>query len=148
DGKHLGVATCASSLCHGSARPLTARAVSQNEYVTWSHFDPHARAYHVLREERGAQIARRLGLKSAAEAPECLACHADTTPADERGEKFQMSDGIGCETCHGGSERWLQTHDDAPTVTHADNVAAGMRALERPEIRARLCVGCHVGDAQ
>ena len=147
DGKHLGVATCASSLCHGSARPLTARSVSQNEYVTWSHFDPHARAYRVLREEQGAQIAKRLGLKNAAEAPECLACHTDTTPAASRGEKFQVSDGIGCETCHGGAEHWLQSHDDTPTVTHAANLEAGMRALERPQVRAQLCVSCHVGDS-
>jgi hypothetical protein len=146
DGKHLGVATCASSLCHGSARPLTARTVSQNEYVTWSHFDPHARAYRVLREEAGATIAKRLGLKNAHEAPECLACHSDTTAPANRGEKFQLADGIGCETCHGGSEHWLQTHDDTPATTHAANLASGMRALERPEVRAQLCVSCHVGD--
>ena len=147
EGKHLGVATCASSLCHGSARPLTARSVSQNEYVTWSHFDPHARAYRVLREEQGAQIAKRLGLKSAADAPECLACHTDTSPAANRGEKFQLSDGIGCETCHGGAEHWLQSHDDTPTVTHTANLDAGMRALERPQVRAQVCVSCHVGDS-
>jgi hypothetical protein len=146
DGKHLGVATCASTLCHGSARPLTARTVQQNEYVTWSHYDPHAKAYRALREEEGAKIAKRLGLKNAHEAPECLACHADTTPASNRGEKFQTSDGIGCETCHGGSEQWLQSHDDTPTVTHAANLQSGMRALERPEVRAQLCVSCHVGD--
>jgi hypothetical protein len=146
DPKHLGVATCASTLCHGSARPLTARTVQQNEYVTWSTFDPHAHAYRVLREEQGTQIAKRLGLKNAYEAPQCLACHADTTPSTQRGEKFQLSDGIGCETCHGASENWLQSHDDAPTITHAANIANGMRALERPEIRAQLCIGCHVGD--
>jgi hypothetical protein len=142
----LGVATCASTLCHGSARPLTARTVQQNEYVTWSTFDPHARAYRVLREAQGTRIAKRLGLKNAYEAPECLACHADTTPSTQRGEKFQLSDGIGCETCHGPSDRWLQTHDDAPTITHQTNVTNGMRPLERPETRAQLCIGCHVGD--
>jgi hypothetical protein len=147
DGKHLGVATCASSLCHGSARPLTARSVSQNEYVTWSHFDPHARAYRALREEQGTQIAKRLGLKSATDAPECLACHTDTTPTANRGEKFQPADGIGCETCHGGAEHWLQSHDDTPTITHAANLESGMRALERPQVRAQLCVSCHVGDS-
>ena len=147
DAKHLGVATCASTLCHGSARPLTARTVQQNEYVTWSHFDPHARAYRVLREQQGVQIAKRLGLKNAHEAPECLACHSDTTPSSNRGEKFQTSDGIGCETCHGGSEQWLQSHDDSPTVTHAANLQSGMRALERPQVRAQLCVSCHVGDS-
>ena len=103
--------------------------------------------------------------------PECLACHTDTTAPNNRGEKFQVSDGIGCETCHGGSEHWLQTHDDrpktaptsnstaapistpntapstTPTTTHATNLAAGMRAMERPQVRAQLCITCHVGDS-
>jgi hypothetical protein len=148
EARHLGVATCASSLCHGSARPLAARSVTQNEYVTWARFDPHARAYSVLRGEDGTRIARRLGLKNAYEARECLACHADTTPAANRGERFQLSDGIGCETCHGGSEHWLATHDDAPSVTHANNLANGLRAIERPDVRAQVCVGCHVGDSK
>jgi cytochrome c554/c'-like protein len=146
DSRTLGVATCASTLCHGSARPLTARTVQQNEYVTWSTFDPHARAYRVLREEQGTQIAKRLGLKNGYEAPQCLACHADTTRPTQRGEKFQLSDGIGCETCHGPSEHWLQSHDDTPAITHAANVANGMRPLEHPETRAELCIACHVGD--
>ena len=148
EGKHLGVATCASSLCHGSARPLTARSVTQNEYVTWARFDPHAQAYKALRGEEGMKIARRLGLRNAYEAQECLACHTDATPASNRGERFQLSDGIGCEACHGSSEQWLSTHDDVPKVTHADNLAQGLRALERPDVRAQLCVSCHVGDSK
>jgi hypothetical protein len=140
EGKRMGVATCASTLCHGSARPLDARPVLQNEYVTWSHFDPHSRAYRVLLEEKSVRIARRLGLKNAHEAPECLACHTDSVAVEQRGERFLVSDGIGCETCHGSAQNWIATHDDAPSESH------GLRALQRPEVRAQLCVGCHVGD--
>ena len=91
-------------------------------------------------------MARRLGLKNAHQAPECLACHSDSVAAAQRGQRFQLSDGIGCETCHGGSENWLATHDDTRAVTHAENLASGMRALERPGVRAELCIRCHVGD--
>jgi hypothetical protein len=138
--KHLGVATCASSLCHGSARPLETRAVFQNEYVTWSHFDPHGRAYRVLFEDTAVRMAARLGLKNAHEARECLACHSDSVPKESRGERFQLSDGIGCEACHGASESWLATHSETGT-------ARGMRALEKPEVRAETCIRCHVGDS-
>ena len=31
---HLGVASCASGVCHGSVRPKSGSAVLQNEYVT------------------------------------------------------------------------------------------------------------------
>ncbi len=144
--RHLGVASCASSLCHGSAKPTSAYSVPQNEYVTWSHFDPHSSAYRVLLEERAAAIARRLGLPHAYEAQECLGCHSDNVPRAARGPRFQVSDGIGCERCHGGAESWIASHDDAPKVTHAENLANGMLALERPRVRAEVCLDCHVGN--
>ena len=147
--RHLGVASCAASLCHGSAKPGDVYAVAQNEYVTWSHFDPHARAYRALTEERGAAIARRLGLPNAYEARVCLDCHADNVAPAARGPRFQLSDGVGCESCHGASVSWIATHDDAPAATHADSLARGLRALEQPRVRAEVCLDCHVGsDAQ
>ena len=140
-----GVASCAQSFCHGSARPLTASRVLQNEYVTWSNFDPHARALDVLRNERSRQIARRLGLASAYDAPACRACHADNVPATLQGPRYQASDGIGCETCHGSAQRWIAQHSQADT-THAQNLQRGLVALEQASVRARVCSSCHVGD--
>lgn len=148
--RHLGVATCASTLCHGAARPLAASPVQQNEYVTWSTFDPHGRAYRVLLEPEGRAIARRMGLRNAHEAPECLACHADAVPPAERGERFQVEDGVGCEACHGGAERWIASHHTAPGggrgASHAANVGAGLVDLPDARTRAATCLGCHVGD--
>lgn len=141
-----GVASCASSLCHGSARPLSAHAVLQNEYVTWSQFDPHANAYRVLLEARSQHIAEQMGIGPAHKAPQCLACHAEVVPAARRGARHQLSDGIGCESCHGAAERWLPTHHQSPAVSHADNLARGLVALEQPNVRALVCTGCHVGD--
>jgi hypothetical protein len=146
-GRHLGVASCASSLCHGSAKPGTAYAVAQNEYVTWSHFDPHAGAYRALVDERGAAIAKRLGLPNAYEAKVCLDCHADNVAREARGPRFQITDGVGCESCHGASESWIASHDDVPAVKHADNLANGLRALEEPAVRVEVCLDCHVGSA-
>jgi len=141
-----GVATCASSLCHGSARPLSAHDVLQNEYVTWSQFDPHGNAYRVLLNTRSQQIAERMGIGPAHKAAQCLACHAEVVPAARRGARHQLSDGIGCESCHGAAEKWLPTHHQSPAVSHADNLARGLIALERPAVRAEVCTGCHVGD--
>jgi hypothetical protein len=144
--RHLGVASCASSLCHGAAKPGTVTSVEQNEYVTWSHFDPHASAYRALVEERGAAIARRLGLPNAYEARVCLDCHTDNVARAEQGPRFHVTDGVGCESCHGAAENWIATHDDVPAVTHADNLARGLRALERPSVRVEVCLDCHVGS--
>ena len=56
--RHEGVATCASSLCHGSSQPLKAYDNAlQNEYTTWSQFDPHSNAYKVLLNKQSQEIA-------------------------------------------------------------------------------------------
>ena len=34
--KHMGVATCATSQCHGSVVPREGSNVMQNEYITWT----------------------------------------------------------------------------------------------------------------
>lgn len=144
---HLGVATCATTTCHGSVKPTDKGIIQQNEYVTWSRFDPHAAAYRTLFDERSVTIARRLGIGPPHEAKICLDCHTDNALLAQRGTKFQLDDGIGCEVCHGGAAAWLATHDDDPAVGHADNIAKGMTALDMPGVRAQICVGCHVGGA-
>ena len=145
--RHLGVASCASTTCHGTAKTRTATPVAQNEYDNWQHFDPHAGAYAALDGPRGRQIARRLGIGAATAARECLACHSESPQARAHGPLFQADDGIGCESCHGAADRWIASHYDTPRVKHADNLAAGMRALNEPAVRAQVCLDCHVGAA-
>jgi hypothetical protein len=142
---HMGVATCAASQCHGSAVPREGSNVLQNEYVTWTQDDPHSRAYDVLGNDRSKGIAARLGLKSATTAKICLDCHADNVPNAQRGERFQLSDGVGCESCHGGAQKWLATHYNLPAVTHEANLAAGLFPTENVERRGELCLSCHLG---
>lgn len=144
--RHEGVATCASTTCHGAARPLAGSSVLQNEYVTWSEFDPHAAAFRTLQNERSATIARRLKLGPAERAPACLACHSEVVPAAVRGARFQQDDGIGCEACHGPASGWLATHDDGTSDSHEQSLRAGLRALNQPAERGALCVACHLGS--
>jgi len=143
--RHEGVATCAAAQCHGSAVAREGSNVLQTEYVTWTQDDPHARAWQVLSSEESRAMAMRLGLPSAVEAGVCLDCHADNVEADRRGERFQLSDGVGCEACHGGAGNWLATHDNVPAIRHEDNVAAGLYPTDRAAERAVLCMSCHLG---
>lgn len=142
---HLGVASCAASVCHGRVAPAHA-GVRFDEYRLWSDRDFHARAYQVLGNEPSRRMARKLGLADARTAPICLDCHADNIDAARRGPQFQLSDGIGCEGCHGGAQRWLTSHTE-PGRTHRDNVARGMYPTDEPYARARLCLSCHMGSA-
>jgi hypothetical protein len=143
--KHLGVASCAGSTCHGSTRPFVDSRIRQDEYFIWQRKDAHARAYNTLRSERSQSIARKLGLADAVSAQRCLVCHADNPPQHDRGERFLLSDGIGCEACHGPSEQWIGPHT-AGYKTLEERKAAGLYPTWDPLARAELCSGCHVGD--
>jgi hypothetical protein len=153
DGQtHLGVASCAGP-CHARQSALgmaSGASMRGSEIVVWQDPDSvrgrHAQAYNVLLEPRGQDIARKLGIGPPERAAECLSCHSDFTPANKRGARFQLADGVGCESCHGGAEKWLNTHY-APDATHAQNVANGMFPTDNIEARARLCSSCHLGSS-
>ena len=142
--KHLGVASCATSVCHGKAKQSDESNVWLNEYRLWSTEDRHARAYQTLRSKESRRIANNLGLKNAHTAKICLDCHADNTVKNNRGRKFQISDGVGCEGCHGGAEQWIESHTEE-TATHSDNLSKGMFPTENGVARAQLCLSCHYG---
>lgn len=146
-----GVASCAGSTCHGRAEGNGA-VVRQDEIATWqepsSASGAHSRAYAVLGGRRGQQIAKSLGLGDARQAKDCLGCHATYVPGVKRGAKFQLSDGVGCESCHGPSgDAWLSSHYAVP-ATHASNVADGLTPLENPQVRANVCLDCHYGSSK
>ena len=145
--KHLGVASCASAVCHGSVSPKNVTAVLQNEYVVWSRYDRHRHAYQILFSEQSERIARNLGYDNAFESDVCLDCHTDNVAEDNRGERFQLSDGIGCETCHGGAEHYVSLHT-TPDVSRQELYAAGLIQLDTPHARAEVCLSCHVGNAE
>jgi predicted CxxxxCH...CXXCH cytochrome family protein len=144
--KHMGVSTCSSTVCHGSTKSNSSYNVQLNEYITWSHQDVHAKAYTVLLNERSRAIAAKMGIGDASKAKICLDCHADNVPEAQRGREFNIADGIGCETCHGGAERWLETHAK-PEATYQQNLERGMFATANVATRATLCSSCHVGNA-
>ena len=141
---HLGVASCASSTCHGATTKSPHSSVPQDEYLIWAKSDKHRLAYRVLLGARARRIAYNLGLRDAATAPLCLNCHADDVPPDRRGPQFRLSDGVGCEACHGGASNWLGVHISG--ATHQQNLAAGLYPTENPLARAKKCLSCHFGD--
>ncbi|WP_420810789.1 multiheme c-type cytochrome [Croceicoccus ponticola] len=146
--RYEGVASCAGSTCHGRSEG-NGKVVRQDELLHWqepsSASGAHSRTYDALAGRRGNRIAAELGLGSAADAPACLGCHATFVPPMQRGDRFLVSDGVGCESCHGASSGWISSHYAVP-ATHQSNIAAGLRPLERPDVRASTCLDCHFGS--
>jgi hypothetical protein len=154
----LGPGSCSASNCHGSvaARVDSPRSL-QNEYVTWFKQDRHAKAYAALGTPLGFAMARRLGMVPAgadattwiertAHPERCLDCHATNAPAEARGPRFDLTDGVGCESCHGPAGGWLDRHTEKGW-TPAQSVAAGMIETSDPAKTAETCLGCHLGSA-
>jgi len=142
--EHIGVAGCTASLCHGSLRPKDAYTVLQNEYQVWVDHDRHSGAWETLKSAESKRIARNLGIGNAQKAKICLDCHTDNVPKSKQGRQFQISDGVGCEACHGGAENWISSHV-RKSRKHLDNVADGLYPTADPETRVELCLSCHMG---
>lgn len=142
--KHLGVASCASSVCHGAPLERQSTTVLQNEYVTWSRHDHHSGAYNTLLNAASARIATNLGLGDAKDAAICLDCHADNVANEFRGPEFDLTDGVGCEACHGGSESWIASHV-LPKSERSVHQEVSFYPTHTPEALGRLCLSCHLG---
>ena len=148
-GSVEGVASCSGSVCHGRLEG-DGKVVRQDELAHWqepsAQMGAHSRAFAALASKRGTQIAATLGLGAATSAPACLGCHSSAA-AGLKGERYQASDGVGCESCHGAASAWIASHYAMP-ATHASNVAQGMIPLENPQARASVCLDCHFGSAK
>ncbi len=142
---HLGVASCAASMCHGSVIQREGSDVLQNEYIIWSTVDAHAQAYQTLLTATAKSIAANLGIAAAEQANICLDCHSDNVKSELQGDKFQLSDGIGCEACHGGAQHYISSHTDG-TINRNQHLQNGLFPTDQPQQRAQLCLSCHLGN--
>jgi hypothetical protein len=139
-----GVASCTGSTCHGATQAFAGIDIRQDEYFIWQKYDPHTRVAATLKGKAARDITAKLKLGDPASAAACTVCHLPQPL--EKGAKYHATDGIGCESCHGGSERWLAPHVNG--LSASERKAHGMTATWEPATKAALCVGCHLGDDQ
>jgi hypothetical protein len=126
--KYTGPGSCSSPSCHGGVQARDQTTVLQNEYSTWVVRDKHAHAFTNLTNPVGTRIVKTMGLPSPDTAPRCLACHALDVPSDQRARTFDLTDGVGCENCHGPASAWLGPHTARDLVK-----------------RSEKCLSCHLG---
>ena len=138
----VGAGSCSSSGCH-AGDPSHTEHPGRSAYSVWATRDRHARAEQVLHEPLAAEIVAalakqdpRFGREPAAENRACIGCHATARDA-------LASDGVSCESCHGGAGDWLVAHT-LPGWQTAGN-ALGMVDLADPFTCAQRCAECHVG---
>ena len=146
--KYTGAASCGASNCHGSTKPK-ADFPKLNENIVWFQKDKHAKAYATLTNEKlksgvsPSKIATNLKLGKAETSSKCLVCHAVDVKPELRGPKFDISEGVHCDGCHGPAEKWLEPHAEKGW-THEQSVKVGMYDTKNFLLRAEKCVSCHL----
>lgn len=149
-----GVASCASMACHNGNGP---RGEKGSEYTTWITYDPHAKAFAVLMNERSQRIWKNLSAdqrgtdKGPEQADICLRCHSNYVEkaAWEKNPRLSPIDGVGCESCHGPAEKWLSTHykDNWSKQSPDEKAKFGLIPTKNLTARAEVCTACHIGSA-
>jgi hypothetical protein len=160
EGQYQSATECKK--CH--TRPTGADVLEQSgpfvlltEYAIWKTHDKHAQAYAVLLGTRGQAMQKILGKSVTDDATGCMNCHAMSNLFGKRkGEdrdKDDGFDGVSCTGCHGPSRKWVKEHDNADDPkawrlkSPKEKADLGFRDLRDPEIKAALCMSCHVGNA-
>jgi hypothetical protein len=145
---YTGIDSCAE--CHDQKRDE--RNIG-DECKIFRRSDPHDKALASLtKDPKSAEMARGLSIPDAATSPRCLSCHGMSVPEAQRGEKFRLDDGVGCEACHGPAQKWLTPHEaenwtnDRRTELGQAGLLAqfGMRDTRDLVVRTRNCVACHL----
>jgi hypothetical protein len=109
--------------------------------------DKHAHAFANLTNPVGIRIAKIMGLPSPDTAPRCLGCHALDVPVDQRARTFDLTDGVGCENCHGPASAWLGPHTTRGWI-YDKSLELGMYNTRDLVKRTEKCMTCHLGTPE
>ncbi len=134
--KHGFVGTATCGMCHKTEK-------QGNQFGIWEK-SLHAQAYKTLQTEKADKIAKDKGFNTpAAKTPECLKCHASGYNVDAKfiGKKFNVEDGVQCETCHGPGE------DYKNIKIMKDQKAAVENGLVLASDINTFCVKCHNSES-
>jgi len=136
DGEHAYVGAQRCMPCHMSP-------AKGAQYRQWSNTQ-HPSAYQTLGTEEAKQVAEEAGVSgNPQEAAECLTCHVTgyDAPDELKTDKYDMTNGVTCETCHGpGGDYWQIPVMKAVYAGETDPASVGLNPSPNSE---ELCVQCH-----
>jgi Cytochrome c554 and c-prime len=162
---YLGANVCAG--CHKRDKPLDDPAMPPlcrcTENTIWEVRDKHRDAYEILTKgspkgELAQRMGKLLGIEDVAKSRECLACHGGYFKDEKDSDKLvKPIDGVSCVVCHGPYEDWIDDHGSfvprkrerwrnySPEKKESE---FGMTDLWNPSKRTKMCVSCHMGNAE
>ncbi|MBZ0199647.1 MAG: cytochrome c family protein [Ignavibacteriaceae bacterium] len=128
--KFVGVDAC--GMCHKSEK--------QGKQLDIWKSSQHSKAYETLKSEKADAIAKEKGFdKPAVEVEDCLTCHAVgyNVSADLKEKKFNVEDGVQCESCHGAGSEYKSMK---VMKSKEESIKKGLLVYDDA---ATLCVTCH-----
>lgn len=139
---HAAIAAAADRAFVGSTKCATChKTAAQGEQFPKWQASKHAKAYATLASPKALEIAKAKGIADPQKAPECLKCHVTAHGVDAKllGEKYAVTDGVGCESCHGaGADYMKKATMEGITAGTIDPATVG---LVKPD-KAK-CESCH-----
>lgn len=101
----------------------------------------HAKAFETLASEKALAIAKEKGIADPQKAGECLQCHVTAHGVDKKllGAKFSMTEGVGCEACHGAGSAYSDKEvKEAIAAGKTDPASVGLHKPTEAD-----CKKCH-----
>jgi hypothetical protein len=101
----------------------------------------HAKAYETLAGEEAKAAAKKAGIEDPQKAAECLGCHVTGYGVDAKylGDKYDMTEGVGCESCHGAGGDYVSMKTMKAVASGEIEPASVGLVVPTKE----TCVGCH-----
>ena len=133
DNKFIGVKRC--GMCHKKEK-------DGQQLKIWEE-SRHAKAYKTLQTEAADKIAAEKGYKTkAVETSECLGCHTlgSNVDAARFDKKFNIEDGVQCETCHGAGSEYKSKK---VMESREESVKNGLIVFKDDAAIETQCVECH-----
>ncbi|MCY3023128.1 MAG: cytochrome c family protein [Planctomycetota bacterium] len=112
-------------------------------YGVWTK-SKHAKAYAMLASEEAKKIAKDKGIADPQQDKACAQCHvtAFDAPTAMKGKKFDPTQGVQCESCHGPSGKHVKARLDAEE-TPEDKVVELPKGERGGPPSAEVCIKCH-----
>ncbi len=130
--KYIGEKGCA--MCHKAAKLGDQPGVWEKTL--------HASAYKTLLTDKAKELAKAKGIDNPAESKECLECHTlgKTVDASLFESKFDLKDGVQCETCHGPGSAYKSMNI---MKDKAKAIANGLTDFKDQATIEAFCKNCH-----
>jgi hypothetical protein len=131
--KHEFVGASKCKMCHK-------KPDDGEQYVIWEK-SSHASAYATLAGDKAKEIAKAKGIDTPQEAAACLKCHVTGygAPAELLGSKYDKTEGVTCEACHGAGGDYYKKKTMVGIITgEIDGASVG---LVMPD--EKTCTKCH-----